>query len=410
MRPHAIAFGVLLVASVARADPAADWNDAADTLANQDVLRTPGTATFTLDNEIAQGETALAIFEAANIADRRYISFLGLPPSSRPASGEAAIDQAAHDVLLARFPDKAKSLDEALTFDLSQLADSPAKQAGIAGGQQAARAVLALQLHDLSKLQPYRPPSQPGVFTVPSLPTILDEALTLRPWFLTSADAVLPPPPLTSDHYAHDVNETWELGGKDSTARGPAGTANADFWWMANNVMRALRAIDSRPGRTLVQNARSYALLLMALDDASDAVATAKFHDMAWRPIAAIRNADITGNPNLRRDPGWLPLIRTPNHPEYPCGHCIYAAVTATILAIEAGSRTDDITFASEDMPGAAMRVTSWNDYVGKVVLSRIQAGAHFRFSGDAAVEMGRKVASVAMDRFAPPVGEQHHD
>jgi hypothetical protein len=410
MRLTAIFLGVLVCASAASADPAADWNEAAATLTKQDVLRTPGTPTFTPDNSVAQGETALAIFEAANSADPRYASFLNVPPASEHASAEAAVEQAAHDVLVVRYPDKANTLNEALVFDLAQIPDGPAKDAGIAAGRQAAGAVLAVQIYDPSKLQPYRPPSKPGVFTSPTLPSIPAESATARPWFFDTLDAVLPPPPppLKSDRYARDFNETKELGAINSVTRAPAGTANADFWWTANDVMPALRAIDSRAGRTLVQNARTYALMLMTLDDVGTATAIAKFRYLAWRPIAAIRNADITGNPHMQRDAGWLPLIRTPNHPEYPCAHCVYAAATAKILAAEAGARTDDIYFASDVIPGAAMRVTNWDDYVDKVVLSRIEAGAHFRFSGEAAVDMGRKIAIAAIAKFAPPVSRHH--
>jgi hypothetical protein len=40
----------------------------------------------------------------------------------------------------------------------------------------------------------------------------------------------------------------------------------------------------------------------------------------SW-PSPAIRYADLDGNPATEADPSWLPLLNTPNHPEYPAAH-----------------------------------------------------------------------------------------
>jgi hypothetical protein len=57
-----------------------------------------------------------------------------------------------------------------------------------------------------------------------------------------------------------------------------------------------------------------------------------------WRPITAIRNGDIDANSKTERQEGWLPLIDTPMHPEYPCPHCILSAAVGTVLKAELGS------------------------------------------------------------------------
>jgi hypothetical protein len=69
----------------------------------------------------------------------------------------------------------------------------------------------------------------------------------------------------------------------------------------------------------LVECARLFALTSMAGNDALVAVFDAKYTYNLWRPITAIRNADITQNPATPRDASWLPLGETPMHPEYPC-------------------------------------------------------------------------------------------
>ena len=56
-----------------------------------------------------------------------------------------------------------------------------------------------------------------------------------------------------------------------------------------------------------------------------------------WRPITAIRNDDIDGNPATDIDPLWQPLDDTPMHPEYPCVHCIQSATAAALIEASGG-------------------------------------------------------------------------
>ena len=53
---------------------------------------------------------------------------------------------------------------------------------------------------------------------------------------------------------------------------------------------------------------------------------------MTWRPVTSIPLADTDGNPDTAADPGWLPLITTPSHPEYPAGHPSQNGAAATVL------------------------------------------------------------------------------
>ena len=67
----------------------------------------------------------------------------------------------------------------------------------------------------------------------------------------------------------------------------------------------------------LVDSARLFALVAMASHDAYIAVFDAKYHYNLynlWRPITAIRNADLTGNKATPREATWLPLGDTPMH------------------------------------------------------------------------------------------------
>jgi hypothetical protein len=43
-------------------------------------------------------------------------------------------------------------------------------------------------------------------------------------------------------------------------------------------------------------------------------VCGAKYHYEFWRPVTAIRNADLNDNPATERDATWQPLDNTPMH------------------------------------------------------------------------------------------------
>ena len=86
-----------------------------------------------------------------------------------------------------------------------------------------------------------------------------------------------------------------------------------------------------------MQNARLFAAVAQAMDDAMIGVFDAKYHYNFWRPVTAIRNGDIDGNDATARDASWQPLIDTPMHPEYPSAHSILAAAVGTVLQADAG-------------------------------------------------------------------------
>ena len=71
----------------------------------------------------------------------------------------------------------------------------------------------------------------------------------------------------------------------------------------------------------IVDAARMFAAIDMSVADADITVWHAKYVYGFWRPITAINLADTDGNPNTVADPSWVPLIATPNYPEYPSGY-----------------------------------------------------------------------------------------
>lgn len=67
-------------------------------------------------------------------------------------------------------------------------------------------------------------------------------------------------------------------------------------------------------GRDVLEHARLFALLNLALAGAATSVFDAKYAYNFWRPITAIQNADLDDNPATTLDTGWFPFLTTPPH------------------------------------------------------------------------------------------------
>jgi len=148
----------------------------------------------------------------------------------------------------------------------------------------------------------------------------------------------------------------------------------------------------------IVDSARLFALVAIATNDAFIAVFDAKYHYNFWRPITAIRNADLSDNSATLRDPSWSPLGDTPMHPEYPCAHCITSAAAATVLQSIFGDQIPEVSMTSATAPGITRRWTRLQDYSDEVAVARIYGGFHYRFSNVVGQDMGRKIADLAVN------------
>ena len=134
----------------------------------------------------------------------------------------------------------------------------------------------------------------------------------------------------------------------------------------------------------------------MAMDDGLIAVFDAKYTYNFWRPVTAIRNAEGDA-----RDPGWMPFIDTPMHPEYPCAHCIVSASLGAVLAAEIGSGpTPKLSSASSTAGGATRTWNSVDEFVAEVAVARIYDGVHYRNSAEVGTAMGKKVGELAVTKI----------
>jgi len=110
----------------------------------------------------------------------------------------------------------------------------------------------------------------------------------------------------------------------------------------------------------------------------------AKYKYEFWRPITAIRNGDIDGNPATERDASWEPIDATPLHPEYPCAHCVQSSTAAAVIqGLLGGDEIPEVALTSPFAPGVTHRFNSLRAFTDEVANARIYAGFHYRFSTD---------------------------
>jgi hypothetical protein len=393
-------------ATPALADTVCEWMEFSQGIAT--AAAPPASAPRTPDHDRANTHVALAMFEALNAIDRRYESYLKFPAADPRASQDVAAATAAYQVLTAHFPGQKTALDENYAIALAAEKDDAARDAGKAIGEAAAKAALAAGGIDPKIVQtPYLPRAQPGVWVPVPLPVFEPFSAAFTPWVLPRVDAARPgpPPALTSERYAWDYDEVKRVGGRTSKERSAEETLMARYR-ITPNMMPTMRLIADAKGRSLVANARMFALSAMVQDDTLMALGEAKLHYNYWRPITAIRNGEADGNPATTPDPAWVPLITTPNHPEYPCGHCGLAAGEATVLKAEVGpAPPGGVRVASRSIPTSNVQVLpSFDEWVRQVSYSRTLGGVHYRFSNEAGEELGRKIGEMAVANVMRPL------
>lgn len=405
MRVATIAAAATLLSggtTAARADIISDWYETE--LAASKASENPESS---FDPETAQSvsKLTLAMFEAANAVDRRYQSYLKLPAAAKGASIEAAVATAARDVMLAMHPGQKSMIDNGYAVAIARVPEGKARADGIAAGQAAAKAALAAGGFDYS-LPPaaYRPIGAPGKFVPVNVP-IDPRLLQMRPWLLKSIDEfrIGPPGPLTGAEWAAAVAEVQSKGAKQSKTRTEAETVAARFW-AGYALAPTLRQIADQPGRSIVTNARMYAMVEVGGEDMTLVTFEAKMFYGFWRPLSAIRGAGDDDNPATSPDIAWVPLLRTPFQPEYPCGHCIFAGFLAGVLAGEGPPPPGGLHFTSDSMPGVAMTVSDWPEFELAVSNSRINGGVHFRTTNVVSTPVGEALGKAVRARFAPPL------
>jgi hypothetical protein len=384
---------------LAKADTVLDWNAIA--------IAAAGT-----QNPFNQARimaiTQLAVFEAVNTIEGRYQPYLGTLVAPAGASSSAAAVAAAHGVLKYYVPASAAMLDAARATSLAAIPDGPSKAGGVTTGEAAAAAMIMARLTDGSAVPEFSVPAStdPGVWQLtPSCSPAGGSSLHWRnvtPFGIENAADFIaaPPPALTSNQYAKDLNEVKRVGSKTSTERPQDRTDVARFYAGSSPayVMNmAARQVATEQGRSLIHNARALALVNMAISDAAVASFATKYHYNFWRPETAIHGAALDDNRKTDADLTWEPLILTPCFPSYGSNHGSLCSGGAEVLRRIYGAGGHSITVTNPNFPTLVYRYSEFSEILSDISDARVYGGIHFRFDQEAGGRLGREVGTAVV-------------
>ncbi len=426
-------------------DAVTHWNDVLlDVI--RDVKGAPG--------PLARGGAMMhgAIYDAVNSIVPTHEPYLVRIPASPTASLDVAVAWAAHDTLAAAFSGTQVGLQAELDQALATASAgaSPADvAAGKAVGKEAARAMVEARADDgADDPVAYVAGQQPGDWR----PAAGQSAATphwphVKPFCMSAGDQFRPPRPggfeskaamLASPEYAAQLNEVQTLGAVGSTTRTADQTEIAFFW--ANDadgtykppgqLYEITKIVSGLRGLDVVENARLFALVALALGDAGVVAWDAKYATTIdlWRPVDAVRLAGSDNNGATSPDPGWEPLAEdpvtgahaTPPFPAYISGHATFGAAHAAVMRLYFG--TDNVTFTAttEDPKLAGQGVTrTFNSFTQAALenaRSRIYLGVHFQWDGDHGFLSGSALGEHVMATRLRPLsfhslnGNGHYD
>jgi hypothetical protein len=409
-----LSLGFALVGTSAAQNPVIDWDQIAITAAlNANQALSPG-SNLAGTASIYLAYAHLAIFNAVNAIDHRFQSYGPDVAAPADAAPEAAAIAAAYYTLLNYLPDQSAYLATQYAASLATIPDGAAKTDGIQVGHDAANAIISLRSSDGRGANvPYSYPSVPtaGVW-IPTPPGFLKPqapwAGQMTPFTMSSPSQFLPdepPPDLSSTQWADDYNEVKALGAVNSSVRTPQQTEIGLFWTenTSRQYARAFRALAIAQDLSLSDTARLFAILWTSFADSIIGCFNAKYHFSFWRPVTAIQNGGIDGNPDTVADPTWMPLGVTPNHPEYPAAHgCVTGSVAN---ALKRFFGTPHVTLVvSSTVTNTKHTFTSVDDLEKEVEAARIYAGFHYHHSLVQGFVLGHHVADQVGGNFFQPL------
>ena len=217
-------------------------------------------------------------------------------------------------------------------------------------------------------------PTGPGRWfssTTPPTPPLGATLVDARTWFLESPSQFrpAPPPAFGSPEFLADLAEVRQISdtrtrAQDSIAKFwafGAGTYTPPGYWneQATTLVVSHRLDERRAVRLLAR-------LNMVAMDAIIASNDAKYAYWLLRPSQA--------------DPAITLSMALPNFPAYPSNHATISAAMAEVIAAA--------------FPTEAERLRAGAD---EAALSRVYGGIHYRFDGEAGLELGRAVARYGM-------------
>src|SRR4029450_11117469 len=267
----AVLLGLISLPAPARGDVVTDWN-----LTMLQAAAAAGVTPPQRQHRVAAMVHA-AVHDAVNSVTPLYEAYAVRVPLSEGASIEAAAVQAAYGVLIRLLPSQAAMLTAARSASLATIPDGPAKDQGLAVGDTVAAQIVLLCSTDGSGVDgtytfgtgPGEYQRTPPAFANPAVPAFR----FITPFVLKSGSQfrVEGPPSLDSDEWAEAFNETKRPGRIDSIDRTPEQTTIAlcDAEPPLPMWNRVARTVSAEKNLGLIDNARLFALVNLAMIDAN---------------------------------------------------------------------------------------------------------------------------------------------
>jgi hypothetical protein len=387
----------------------------------------PGNTAQQWDKIAENTVVASGAFQNESLIYMAYVTnamYRSIAPGERNGQdADAALIEAAYTTLAHYFPTQAATLDALHTEALAAIPDSQSKVVGVRYGALAAAKEIAEREGDglqtpiaSTSSFPTLPPGPgvwrltPSAYLAPQTPWVGN----VRPFILNSADQFLPPPPpsLSSQEWVNAFNEIKVHGASSNPNTFETNTAK---FWTANVIRQyngLARDVASAKNMDLVQSARVFAMVNTVGADAQISCMYAKYHYLFWRPVTAIDPSSVTndgfgptpgyndGNPATVEQPGWRPLLTTPNHPEYPAAHGSITGAESVVFSNILGTDDLNVDIHGFDPAGPAGNLNAVRHFAtadelrAEIVNARVWGGLHYRFSVEAGVKLGTQVAA----------------
>jgi hypothetical protein len=355
----------------------------------------------------------VAMHDALNAIDPRYARWTAPAHDEPPAAGaapEAAVAAAAYHVLMGLQPDKTAPIESAYAAALASMPDGPSKRAGLVLGKAVAAATLARRAADRDvRGTAFSQSNEPGRWR--ATPPDVDARPRFGKYepFSGAAALDLPvadPPEPGSSAYLAAVQEARAQGSAASKERTNAQTDAARFFASQSSSLNflalAVRLLDARPAPADIwESARTLTLMSIALSDSYILYSYAKERFHFWRPITAIRQ----GGFGVTADPGWTPLVETPEHPEHPSAHATECMAGATVLRSVFGNGAQPVTYVATDaFFQPARQYPAFTALADECAASRVWAGVHFRTAGEAGQKLGEEIGTYVISKLLRPL------
>jgi hypothetical protein len=398
-----------------------------------------GSGSFQGEGEVYMSYAATAVYDAVVAIEGGYEPYGPAISAPAGASVDCAVVEAAYRTLFHYFSSNATLagiLNGHYADALSNLNGCTADDGkGTSVGLAAANGIIAVRTGD-GRLTPIATTSPfetkdpgPGVWrlTPPFAVAQTPWLGSVQPFLLKSPGQFQtePPTPLTSTAWVRAFDEVKTWGRATGSPRTAEQTAIARFY--TANVIRqfniAARDLATAHVLSMLQTARLLAMVNTASADALMSVLNSKYRFLFWRPVTAIDPTAVTadgygpvpgfddGNPRTAEEVGWRPLVVTPNHPEYPGAHGTNTSAMAEVFSEFLGTDNIDLDLHGFDAAGPAGNLNAVRHYDtaaelrSEVVNARLWGGIHYRFSSEAGVQLGRKVAHYGLNHAFRPVG-----